>query len=64
MSNTTDTEYMIKHAIIPILTVLCMFCSCVGVYCYKNKNKDKEEYVKVEQRDVIRYYTNTSVMEL
>jgi len=59
MNNSTDSYNTTIHAIVPIITGVVIVCSCIGLYCYKEKNRQSEEFVEDKQN----FYVNSTIYE-
>ena len=59
MNNSTSEDYIIQHAILPVLSLVCLFCSCIGIYCYKDREKDIQ-YKPIKKNG----FENTAITEL
>ena len=59
MNNSTSEGYIIQHAILPVLSLVCLFCSCIGIYCYKDREKDIK-YKPIKKNG----FENTAITEL
>jgi hypothetical protein len=62
MFNETNSDYnIVEHAIFPVIAVSVAVCSCVGIYCYKEKNRNLEQEIREEQQNFFENIVFTDV---